>query len=275
MAGIEVRFWGVRGSIACADPRLARYGGNTSCVEVRCGNHLLILDAGSGLRPLGKALTGSGAPVDADIFLTHCHIDHVCGLPVFAPCYLAESRLRLWAGHLSSPDTLAGALRRMMSEPLCPTGFDRFKATIELREFRAGTLLAPQPGVFVATAPLNHPGGATGYRLQYGRGSIAYVTDTEHCPGDLDPHVLALATGVDLMIYDCNYTDEEWGRHVGWGHSTWQQGVRLAIAAGAGALAIFHHDPEHTDEMLDRIGREAQAQLPTSVVAAEGLTLRL
>jgi phosphoribosyl 1,2-cyclic phosphodiesterase len=124
------------------------------------------------------------------------------------------------------------------------------------------------------TAPLNHPGGATGYRLEYGNSAIAYITDTEHRPDALDQNVLQLARDVDLMIYDCNYTEEEYPAHVGWGHSTWQQGVRLANAAGAKLLAIFHHDPEHVDDVLDRIGREAKAQRAGTVVAAEGLALR-
>jgi phosphoribosyl 1,2-cyclic phosphodiesterase len=135
-------------------------------------------------------------------------------------------------------------------------------------------VLKPHPGVTVRTAPRNHPGGATGYRLEHGKTAIAYITDTEHRPGVLDKNVLQLARDVDLMIYDCNYTEEEYPAHVGWGHSTWQQGVRLANAAGAKLLAIFHHDPEHVDELLDRIGRDAKAQRPGTVVAAEGMTLR-
>lgn len=275
MSDIAVRFWGVRGGLPCTGQRVARYGGNTSCVEVRCGDSLLILDGGSGLRSLGKTLVEADAPVGADILFTHCHFDHICGLPFFAPCYLPDSHLRLWAGHLPQPNGLARALRRMMSEPLCPTGFDNFKATIELHDFRVGKVLTPRGGITVRTAPLNHPGGATGYRIEYGTRSVAYITDTEHHPGGLDPHVLALANEVDLMIYDCNYTDEEWPTYVGWGHSTWQQGVRLARAAGVKLLAVFHHDPERSDEGLDQVAAEANALLPGTLVAAEGMALRL
>ncbi len=270
-----VRFWGVRGSIACPDQGVSRYGGNTSCVEVRCGDHLLILDGGTGLRQLGKRLAESPASVAADIFYSHCHIDHICGLPFFAPCYRPGSRLRLWAGNLAPPNGIAEALRQLMSNPLFPTGFDSFRADIAFRDFSAGDVLTPGPGVTVRTAPLNHPGGSTGYRVEYGSTSLAYITDTEHRPGELDPEVLKLARGVDLMIYDSNYTDEEWPAHIGWGHSTWQQGVRLAAAADAKLLAIFHHDPDHTDDMLDRIGAEARAQFPGSISAAEGMSLQL
>jgi phosphoribosyl 1,2-cyclic phosphodiesterase len=272
---MHVQFWGVRGSIACPEQEVFRYGGNTSCVEVRCGDHLLIFDGGTGLRQLGKRLVENGSTVEADIFYTHCHFDHICGLPFFAPCYRPGTRLRLWAGNLRPPEGIAEALRQMMSDPLFPTGFDSFKAEVAFNDFRAGEVLAPFPSVRVSTALLNHPGGSTGYRVEHGASSLAYITDTEHRPGELDQDVLALASGVDLMIYDGNYTDDEWPNHVGWGHSTWQQGVRLATAANAKRLAIFHHDPDRTDDMLDRMATEAQALFPGTFVAAERMSLRL
>ncbi len=273
-AAITVQFWGVRGSLACPEPEVARYGGNTSCVEVRCGDRVLIFDGGTGLRPLGNLLAESGRRTDADLFFSHFHIDHVCGLPFFAPMYDASTRLRLWGGNLLPSRRIVQAIGQMMSEPLFPMGPDSFKAGIEYHDFYAGDVLKPHPGVTLRTAPLNHPGGATGYRLEYGKSAIAYITDTEHRPGALDKNVLQLARDVDLMIYDCNYTEEEYPAHVGWGHSTWQQGVRLANAADAKLLAIFHHDPDHIDDRLDRIGRDAKAQRPGTVVAAEGMTLR-
>jgi phosphoribosyl 1,2-cyclic phosphodiesterase len=269
---MEVQFWGVRGSIACPDPELARYGGNTSCVEVRCGDSLLILDAGTGLRGLGRSLVAGGEAVRANILLSHCHIDHIIGLPFFAPCHIPTTSLRLWAGHLSP---LATALRQMMSEPLFPIGFESFKAAVELHDFCVGDVLTPAPGVTVRTAALNHPGGATGYRIEYGASSLAYITDTEHRPGELDRNVLSLAAGVDLMIYDSTYTDEAWPAHVGWGHSSWQQGVRLAGRAKVKTLALFHHNPEHNDAVLDRLAEQAHAQFPGTIVAAEGMRLRL
>ena len=271
---VAVQFWGVRGSLPCPEPQVGRYGGNTSCVEVRCGDHLLIFDAGTGLRALGNRLARSNQPTDADLFFSHFHIDHVCGLPFFAPMYDASTRMRLWAGNLSPSSRIVQALSQMMSEPLFPLKPDSFKASIEYHDFHAGDVLKPHPGLALWTAPLNHPGGATGYRVEFGNRAIAYITDTEHRPGGLDKNVLELARNVDLMIYDCNYTDEEYPKHVGWGHSTWQHGVLLANAARAKLLAIFHHDPDHDDELLDRIGRDAKKQRADTVVAAEGLTLR-
>jgi phosphoribosyl 1,2-cyclic phosphodiesterase len=268
----ELRFWGVRGSIACPGPDTVRYGGNTACVEVRCGGRLIVFDAGTGLRPFGQSL--QGAPVDADIFLTHCHTDHISGLPFFAPCYDPESRLRVWAGNLLPERKLVQVIDQSMGEPLFPGGLRAFHAGIEFRDFRCGEVLRPDSALTLRTAPLNHPNRATGYRLECGGGVIAYITDTEHRRSGPDPNVLSLAGDADVMIYDCTYTDAEYPDHVGRGHSTWEEGVRLADAAGAKLLVIFHHDPAHDDGFLDRVAEAARAKRPC-VVAAEGLTLRL
>ena len=275
MTDIALRFWGVRGSIPSPGSRTARYGGNTACVEVRCGDHLVIFDAGTGLRLLGNELVQAAAGVNTDIFLSHCHIDHIAGLPFFAPLFLPASQIRVWAGNLLPERALAQVARTVMSEPLFPSAAGICRPNITFRAFHAGAVLEPHPGVTVRTAPLNHPGRATGYRLEYRGCSIAYITDTEHRPGELDPHVMALADGVGLLIYDCNYTDDEFVARAGWGHSTWQEGVRIAKAAGAEALAIFHHNPDHDDDFLDQIGAQARALHPGAVVATEGMTLRV
>jgi len=185
---IALRFWGVRGSIPSPGSRTARYGGNTACVEVRCGDHLVIFDAGTGLRLLGNELVQAAAGVNTDIFLSHCHIDHIAGLPFFAPFFLPASQIRVWAGNLLPERALAQVARTVMSEPLFPSAAGIFRANIKFRDFHAGAVLEPRPGVTVRTASLNHPGRATGYRLEYRGCSIAYITDTEHRPGELDPH---------------------------------------------------------------------------------------
>jgi phosphoribosyl 1,2-cyclic phosphodiesterase len=275
VADITVQFWGVRGSIPCPGHRTRRYGGNTACVEVRCGDQLLIFDAGTGLRLLGNSLLHTATRVQADIFLSHCHIDHIAGLPFFAPCYLAASQIRLWAGDLLPDRAIAQVARLVMSDPLFPPAPGIFRANITFRDFHSGAKLEPRPGITLRTAPLNHPGRATGYRLEYANRVIAYITDTEHRPGELDPNVLALAAGADLLIYDCNYTDEEFVARAGWGHSTWQHGIRLLSAAQAKRLAVFHHDPDHDDDFLDAVKAQAVAQHGDTIVAAEGLVVRI
>ena len=274
-SGLSVRFWGVRGSIACPGPETIRYGGNTPCVEVRCGDRLLIFDGGTGIRPLGDALMKTGKPVNADIFFSHCHVDHVGGLPFFAPFYIKGNSFRLWAGNLLPKYRMEEIMRLLMSHPLFPIEIDVFQAAMSYRDFSAGDTLNPCPGVTLRTTPLEHPDGATGYRLDYSGRSIAYLTDNEGRPGHIDPRVIELARGADLAIYDCTFTEEEIASKHGWGHSTWRDGLRLADAAGVKTFCLFHHAPEHDDAFMDGIAAEATAARPGTIVATEGVTITL
>jgi phosphoribosyl 1,2-cyclic phosphodiesterase len=269
---MDVRFWGVRGSVACPGERYHRYGGNTSCIEVRVGGRLIILDGGTGLRELGRALRGKG-PYDADLFLTHTHMDHIGGIPFFGPLFDPQSTWRLHAGHLLPRRTLHGVLIDFMSDPVFPVPPSIFAARVSFEDFSAGEVMQLGP-VTVRTAPLKHPQGATGYRIEHGGRAVCYVTDTEHSPAlGPDPVIVDLVRGADAMIYDCSYTDETFSRFVGWGHSTWQEGARIADAAGVGQLVIFHHDPEHDDDKMDAIGEQAMALRPGTLVAREGMSL--
>ncbi|MGH7096988.1 MAG: MBL fold metallo-hydrolase [Stellaceae bacterium] len=269
-----IRFWGVRGSIACAGPDTVRYGGNTSCVEIRCGPHLMIFDGGTGLRLLGNELMQSGPPPPFDLFFSHTHFDHICGLPFFAPCYDKSVGIHIWAGHLRPDKSIKEVLTEMMIAPLFPIPLSTFTARVAFTDFIAGEDIILHPGVRIATAPLNHPNGATGYRIEYGGKAVAYVTDTEHQTGRLDPNVLALIDGADVMIYDASYTDAEYPAHKNWGHSTWEEGVRLADAAGVKTFVIFHHDPAHDDAFMDRVAAAAAKARAGTIVAQEGLVLR-
>lgn len=269
-----VTFRGVRGSIACPGPKTARYGGNTPCVEVRCGDRLIIFDGGTGIRELGDELLAQRQPLDADIFLSHAHIDHIGGLPFFAPFYESGHRFRIWSGNLAPASSSRDAISRMMSEPIFPIGLDAFKADIDYRDFRAGETLTPVPGIALRTAPLDHPGGATGYRLDFGGRSLAYLTDNESHE-DIDARLAEFAKGADLAIYDCTYTDEEIASKKGWGHSAWRDGLRLADAAGVKTFCLFHHAPEHDDACMDQIVSEASKIRPGTIAAIEGQTIAL
>jgi phosphoribosyl 1,2-cyclic phosphodiesterase len=271
---LSVTFRGVRGSIPCPGLSTLRYGGNTPCVEVRCGRRLFIFDAGTGLRELGDALLARGEPIDADIFLSHTHIDHIAGLPFFAPFYEKEHRFRIWAGHLKPPMTTRDAISQMMREPIFPIGLDTFNAAIAYRDFTAGDTLTPAPGVVIKTGPLDHPGGATGYRLEYTGRALAYLTDNESRTQS-DSAVIALAKSADLAIYDCTYTDEEIAAKEGWGHSAWRQGLRLADLAGVKTFCLFHHAPEHDDAFMDNVLAQARAARPGTIAAIEGQTIDL
>lgn len=272
---ISVRFWGVRGSIPTPGAATARYGGNTACVEVRCGEDLLIFDAGSGIRLLGDALMHEQELREIDILFSHCHIDHLIGLPFFAPLMEGRSQLRFWGGNLQPRASLKEAVHRLMSFPLFPIDLGMLKARVSFNEFRPGDGIELHPGIHLRTALLRHPGGSIGFRLDYAERSLAYMTDAE-CGEPVDEAAMvALAKDADLMICDATYTDTELTTRQGWGHSSWQQSVRLAQAAGAKRLCLFHHDPDHDDDALDRIGAAASEACPGAFMAREGLLIAL
>lgn len=272
----QAKIWGARGSIPCPGQAYAHYGGNTSCVEMICGGKRLIFDAGSGLRALGQSLINGGDPLAAEgghLFLTHTHYDHVIGLPFFKPLFDKGHRWHLWAGHLIPESDLAAVLHKFMAAPLFPVPPKIFSCALTFEDFEAGATLELDSDIVIRTAPLNHPNRATGYRVDYAGKSICYVTDTEHRKDGPDRNVLGLIEGADIVIYDANYTDEEYVKYAGWGHSTWQEGVRLCELAKAGRLVLFHHDPARKDGVLKAIEREAAAARPGTVAAREGLVL--
>ncbi|MDX1484949.1 MAG: MBL fold metallo-hydrolase [Alphaproteobacteria bacterium] len=267
-----LRFWGVRGSLACPGPETIRYGGNTSCIEVNCGSRVLVLDCGTGARRLGNDLTERDVR-SLDVLFSHTHIDHLVGLPFFLPAQNRQASLTLWAGHLEEDYDLRGAIMAMMQPPLFPLPLDALKAEITFKEFASGETFSPAPGVEVRTAPLNHPEGATGYRISFEGRSVCYVTDTEHVPGRNDESILGLVENANLMIYDSTFTEAEFADRRGWGHSTWEEGARLADLAGVDVFVAFHHDPWHDDDTMDEIAGQLEKKRPGSIVAREGMIL--
>lgn len=272
---MRVCFWGVRGSIACPGPETVRYGGNTACIEVRCGERVLIFDAGTGLRALGNVLVNDPKIRDIDIFLTHCHFDHIIGLPFFAPLYADKFRIRIWAGNLLPSENIERVVRKVMNSPFFPVHVEVFKAALEFKDFRAGETLRPHDGVTLHTGSLDHPDGATGYRLEHASRAFALLSDTEGFPGKHDKELVSLAREADLVVYDSTYTEQEIASHIGWGHSTWVRGVRLATEANAKRLCLFHHEPTHTDVFMDGLAAEADKARPGTFAAREGQVIDL
>ncbi len=271
----KVKFWGVRGSIACPSPDHVIYGGNTSCISMTTDKGVLAFDAGTGIRSLGSALFKAGAK-EAHLFFTHAHWDHILGFPFFGPAYSPAFKLHIHAAQLEgSPKGIKHILTQQMETPNFPVPLAVMQGIASHEDFPIGTEHQPYPGVVVKTGRLRHPNGACGYRVEYGGIKAAYITDTEHVPGEPDANVQALIQGVDLMIYDCTYTDAEFPTKVGWGHSTWQEAVRLAQAGGVKRLAIFHHDPEHTDPVMAEIEAEAKAAWDGAFVARDGMEIYL
>jgi phosphoribosyl 1,2-cyclic phosphodiesterase len=264
----------VRGSIACPSPRHVGFGGNTSCLEAIAGEQRIVLDAGTGIRDLGKVFVKEDIR-EAHLLLTHTHWDHINGFPFFNPAFGEGHQLHIKAGHLKNAGGVRNVLAGQMMQPTFPVPLDAMRAGMLFEDFEAGESFELGGGVRVHTAPLNHPNGATAYRLEYAGKSLCYVTDTEHVIGKPDQNVLGLIDGADLVIYDSTYTDEEFPNHVGWGHSTWQEGVRLCHEARAKRLAIFHHDPDHEDDFMLEIEMEAKQLWSGAFVAREGTIVEL
>jgi phosphoribosyl 1,2-cyclic phosphodiesterase len=271
---LNIRFWGVRGSISVSDAEMQSTGGDTACVEMRCGRHVLLFDAGSGLRRAGEALAHEGV-TQFDLFISHWHYDHIIGLPFFRPLMVAQSNAVIWAGRLASKLSSEEAVTIFMRPPFFPVSPKMFRAAIAYRDFEPGDVLKPREGIIVRTAGLKHPGGVIGYRVEYQGKVSVYMTDIVPAPDGVDPKAAALAAHADLLIYDCMYTDQEFAEHGGYGHSTWQQAVRLCRAAGVARLALFHHAPERTDEALAKLEQQAKAEFPGAFAARSGMTLRL
>jgi len=266
---LSVRFLGVRGSLATPGAATAGVGGNTACVEVTAGDTRIVLDAGSGLRALGESLVARG-PTETTILLSHLHWDHIQGLPFFVPIYIPGNRIEVVSGP-NGVMPLEAALRRQMGAPFFPVEFDEVSTQLRAREVRGQQPFHVGP-VRCFAAKLNHPDPVYGYRLEVGELSIVYATDTEHY-SCVDPTLRKLAAGADILIYDAQYTPEEYPAKVGWGHSTWSAAVELARAAGVKQLVLFHHDPRRTDAQVADLEARARGAFAGTVAAREGLTL--
>lgn len=269
-----MRFWGVRGSIPSPGPETARYGGNTPCVEVRAGEQLFIFDLGTGVRELGAAAQG---PLEADVFISHYHYDHLQGLPFFGPIFDPRSRFNI-RGPTRNGRSVKDVLSGHMQQPFFPVTVEMvFRAQCEYQGFEAGDRLK-LGGATVSAIEANHPGGNLAYRVDYKGRSVVYATDTEH--GDRDAQLVEFSRGTDVLIYDAMYTEDEYhGRNgspkIGWGHSTWQNAIKIADEAKAGTLVLFHHDPTRTDDALDALLKAVRKERKATFAAREGLVIKL
>ncbi len=273
---MEVTFYGVRGSIASPGPETAEVGGNTSCVEVNCGRTRIIVDAGTGLRKLGDKMLAEGS-LEATMLLSHQHWDHIQGIPFFVPAYIPATKLKVYGG-VNGVMSLRETLEHQMTAPVFPVRLDELGAQIDLCEVRSGQTFMVGDAQ-VKAIKVNHPGGCFAYRIDYNGQSVVYATDTEHY-ACVDPALRSLAEGADVLIYDSQYTPEEYrgdaGRSkVGWGHSTYVAGAELARSAGVGKYVLFHHDPSRSDAKVAEIEAKAKALFSSSLAAREGMRIVL
>jgi phosphoribosyl 1,2-cyclic phosphodiesterase len=253
------RIWGCRGSIPTPGEATVRYGGNTSCVEIRSGQDVvLILDAGTGIRRLGDELDAS---LQIHILLTHLHLDHLEGLRFFAPLWEEGREIHIW-GPSSPVHSLQERISRSFSPPLFPVDLADIPASIVFHD------VPDEPwelgDVRILALPVSHPGSTVGYRLEAARGSLAFIPDHEPVLGvelaELEPDWIsghALAAGVDVLLHDAQFTEDEYPERVGWGHSSVAHAVGFARKAEVGRLVLFHHDPDRSDAGVDRLTERA------------------
>jgi phosphoribosyl 1,2-cyclic phosphodiesterase/CheY-like chemotaxis protein len=280
----RIRLWGVRGSIPVPGKGTVRYGGNTSCVEVRADGEIIILDAGSGIRLLGLALDKEFGPrsMKLTLLISHTHWDHIQGLPFFSPAYNQKNLIRV-LGYEGARAGLAKILASQMETPFFPVSLRQLPSHLAIEELKEMEFHVGN--VQVRSKFANHPGICVGYRLATSSGSIAYFPDNE----PYEELKLRLASrdgisedeardfaaaergkmvdflqGCDVAIMDTQYTDEEYAKHIGWGHSSVDSVVSLALDANIGQLVLFHHDPNHDDAMIDKIVEHARALVAKS-----------
>lgn len=269
-----VKFWGTRGTRMVAGAGFSEYGRNTICVEVHCGQRVLIFDAGSGIVGLGSSLIERGIN-SFDLFLSHAHYDHVEGIPFFQPFYERKTVVNFWSGKLKGIKHTREIVDGLMKEPYFPIRQEKFHAKIIYRQVEDRQTLDLGDGIEVQTTRLHHPGGATGYRVNYAGKSFAFITDTTHAPGQRDTELVEFIRDVDLFAYDCSYTDEEFPQFASFGHSTWEEASRLRNAANAKRMMGLHHMPFRNDEALKAISARIERECSKCEIARDGAVIEL
>jgi phosphoribosyl 1,2-cyclic phosphodiesterase len=273
---MRIKLWGCRGSIATPGPTTLRYGGNTTCLEIRTADgQVIIVDAGSGLRPLGRALRREAGTTQLRFFITHSHWDHLVGFPFFEPAYLSRYTIT-FCGGAHAQNAIRQYLNRQMRPPYFPVSFNLLKAQFDFRceqRARHKTGICSLGGLQVIPVALSHPNGGFGFKFVERQKTFVFLTDNElrvRHPGGLSRRTYeAFCRGADLLIHDAQYTDEEYRVTRGWGHSTYGDATDLAIRAAVRRLGLFHHDPDRTDDELDRQVRACRKRIREAGSAAD------
>jgi len=259
---MKVRCWGARGSIPVSGPQYLRYGGDTSCLEIRSKSGVpLILDAGTGIRALGVELDREGR-TELTLLLSHFHWDHLQGLPFFKPLYDPATHLAI-AGRKGAQRDIPRVLAQAFRAPLFPVPFAKLPAQVSVLGFQGEALRVDS--LVIHRMPISHPNQGAGFRIEEDGRSLVYLTDNElflrHKGGGVFEEYAAFCKGADLLIHDAEYTPEEYPQRRGWGHSGFDDAARLAKAAGVGALGLFHHNQERTDQAQDELLERCRALL--------------
>lgn len=270
--GLKVIFWGVRGSYPVPGIATQKIGGNTSCVQLRAAERNIILDAGTGICQLGKSLLNKRDGI-YDLFLTHIHWDHVLGFPFFKPLYHESNQINIYG-----PNNLLIKFKEMFQEPFFPLSLNQLKANINFIKLKDKEQINFSNDLIVKTYPGKHSSKSLIYKVEYFNKKCSYLVDYEH-PVENDSALEAFISKSDLLIYDAHFTAEEYqgenqsNSKKGWGHSTWQEGIKLAKKTKVKKLAFFHHDPDKNDQVLLDIAHKASNLFPASFLAKEGMEL--
>lgn len=298
---MRIKFWGTRGSIPMPGIQTIRYGGNTPCIELRLkGGELVILDAGTGIRNLGEHIVARGETIHAYLLISHPHWDHIQGFPFFQPVFHAGHELTIVGGETDLM-TLERMIADQMNKVYFPIQLNELKARLTFKRVREEEFEVF--GALVRTIFVNHPVFALGYRIEQDGKSIVYISDNEpfdkneprshanldrniaesfhRVDSDPNQRIIDFAEKADVLIHDATYTPEEYGDHIGWGHSPYDFPLRVAAAAQVKTLVLFHHDPTHTDEQVDNILASSRARIEVEklplkcLAAAEGMELEV
>lgn len=299
---LSVRFWGVRGSIPCPGPDTVIYGGNTSCIEIRADERLIIIDLGTGARPLGDWLAKNDLQkykkIKADIFVTHTHWDHIMGFPMFTPIYIPGTELRITGPASFEEDNIKNIFEEQLSYKYWPVRIDELAAKIEYNQIKE-TELDLGGGISVTSKFLNHPVFCLGYRFGYQGKSVAIIFDHEPfrnlfslkgvddfideetmkegeaAASEENDKIIKFLKYADIVIHDTQYTVDEYQKKTGWGHASYDHAVHAALAAEAKKLVFYHHDPAHTDSQLEHIENDYADCGIQCIMAKEGITLEV
>lgn len=273
---MEITFWGVRGSKPAPHRNYLQFGGNTSCVQIDVNGRRLIFDGGTGLADLGNTLN----PKNADIFFSHLHWDHIQGIPFFVPLYAPGNDFRLYGADKKTL-TFREVLELQMKPPHFPITMGVMQSNISFISVTTGQLIDLGDGITVKTFAVNHPNGCLAYRVEYKQSSVVYCTDTEPIDGAWEDKFMQFLSGADILIYDSHFTNQEYygdgddPLKKGWGHSTWQEGVRICRHADIFYYVMFHHKENRTDNEQLELEQQAKTLFPNTVAAREGMTIKL
>jgi len=297
---LSVRFWGVRGSIPCPGPDTVIYGGNTTCLEIRADDRLFIVDLGTGIRPLGDWLMANDfkkyGKISADIFITHTHWDHILGFPMFTPVYIPGTELRITGPVSYEHDSLQSVVKSQLSYRYWPVRAEELAARIAYNQITEETMTFGG-GLTVTSKFLNHPILCLGYRFDYQGKSIAAVFDHEPfrnlfttnpddpaynedmakegeiAAAEENEKVTRFVKGANIVIHDAQYSEEEYSKHIGWGHASFAHAIETVKGADVQKLVCFHHDPAHTDAQLEQFEKRYSNNTMEIIVAKEGMIL--